>query len=103
MISEKVDNAVTVWSKRLGLIILGWMAGSTYHGTATLTQKAATLQHVQTVEIPKLAAQAHCEDARADKATTVAGTAILSASVDNIATPKFRDLPADNCVHAVKK
>lgn len=103
MISQRVDTAVTVWSKRMGLILLGWMAGSAYHGTSVLTQKAVTLQHVQAIDIPKLKAQAHCEDARADKSAAVAGQAILGATVEDAPVPKFRDIPEDNCPHPAGK
>lgn len=103
MISEKVNTAVTVWSKRFGLIFLGWMGGSSYHSTADLTQKAATLQHVQAVDIPKLKSAVHCEDHRADKATAVAKQAIKGAVLEQERIPDARELPADNCQHPAGK
>lgn len=103
MISERINTGVTLWSKRLGLIFLGWMGGSSYHSTATLTQKATTLQHVQAVDIPKLKAAVKCEDRRADKASDVAGKALIAANVEGQPVPKFRDIPEDNCQHPVPK
>lgn len=99
MISERVDAAVTRWSKIGGLILLGWMGGSSYHSTATLTQKAVRLETVQRVDIPKLKAAVKCEDRRADKSAAVAGQAILGATIDSAPVPKFKDIPNDNCQH----
>lgn len=103
MIAEHVDTAVTVWSKRLALILLGWMAGSAYHGTSVLTQKAVKLETVQRVEIPKLKAAVRCEDARGDKATVVAKQAIKGAVLENERIPDAKELPADNCAHPTGK
>jgi hypothetical protein len=103
MIAERMDAHITVWSKRGGLILLGWFASSAYHGTMDLNQKARTLQHVQQVDIPKLKKAVHCEDARANKSAAVAGQAILGANIDSVPVPKFRDIPADNCPHVAIK
>lgn len=99
MISQKIDTAVTLWSKRGALILLGWMGGASYHSTATLTQKAARLETVQRVDIPKLKAAVKCEDTRADKASDVAGKALIAAAVDGQPVPMFKDIPTDNCQH----
>lgn len=94
-VSEQVDSGVTRWSKRLGLVLFGWMLANVYHGTQNLEVQAAKVAVTQT--------EAKCEHRRADKATNVAGQAILSANVDEVAPPKFKDLPVDNCQHDAAK
>lgn len=103
MIADKIDRGITLGSKIVALVLVGWFGSSAYHGTLTLTQKAATLQQVQTVTIPKLAAAVHCEDHRADKATVVAKQAIKDALSDSAPIPSPSALPADNCPHPVGK
>lgn len=99
MSSDVIDEHFTVWSKRIGLILLGWFGSSLYHGTMDLDRKAAVLEKVQRVDIPKLKAAVHCEDTRADKATAVAHKAIRGALVDAAPIPSTSEIPADNCPH----
>lgn len=103
MSARTVDDAITVWSKRIGLILLGWFGSSTYHGTLNLHREEHVLQHVQAVDIPKLKAAVKCEDRRADKASSVAGSAILAANIEGREAPKFKDIPSDNCQHPAGK
>lgn len=103
MSAERINNGITLWSKRGALVLLGWVGGSAYHSTATLTQKAEKLATVQAVEIPRLKAAVRCEDKRADRATDVAGKALIAANVEGQPVPKFRDIPEDNCPHPAGK
>lgn len=103
MISDKVESSVTVWSKRLALVLLGWFGSSGYHGIFNLHQEEKVLQHVQAVDLPKLKAAVKCEDRRADKASSVAGSAILAANIEGREAPKFNDIPSDNCQHPAGK
>lgn len=97
MIAEKVDSAITIWSKRLGLILLGWFASSAYHGTLQLSQKAHTLDVVEQRQIPALKAKVGCEHWRANVATTVAKQAIAGANSDIAPIPDPKTIPADRC------
>lgn len=73
MIVEKVDVGATVWSKRLGLILLGWFASSAYHGTL----EAAKVEKA----LPAIQAEAGCEHWRASVAAKLAlGTQMVSPS-----------------------
>lgn len=101
--AEMVDNQISVWSKRIGLVLLGWFASSAYHGTLSLNQKAETLQHVQAVDIPKLKTAVHCESARADTTAKVAKTAIVSANSGTVPVPPPSAVPVDNCPHPAGK
>ncbi len=101
--SENLDSHVTLWSKRFGLVIFGWLLSSAYHDNLHLDQDAKTLQVVERAQIPALTAQAHCEHTRADKTAAVAGKAIIGANVDNAPIPQFRDIPTDNCPHPAGK
>ena len=103
MIAEKIDSGLNTWSKRIALVLLGWFASSAYHGIYTLDRKAAVLEHVQQVDIPKLKAAANCEGKRADKTAAVAGQAITSADVDAVPTPHYKDIPQDNCPRPAAK
>lgn len=103
MNADKVDDQITVWSKRFALVLIGWFAHSASIGSLTLHQHEKQLVQIQKVELPKLKAAVHCEDKRADKAAAVAGQAILSANVEAVPTPKFSDLPTDNCPHPAGK
>lgn len=103
MMSEKIDGGVTIASKFAVVFLAGWFACSSFYGNLTLTQKAATLDQVQTVTIPKLKAQAHCEDARADKTAKVAKDAIKGALVDSAPIPSPAAIPQDNCPHVAGK
>lgn len=89
MIVEKVDNGVTLWSKRLALVLLGWFASSAYHGTLT-AEKAVKA-------VPVLQAEAGCEHWRANKTIAVAKQAILSANSVDAAPPSAAAIPKDNC------
>lgn len=99
MMAYKIDAAITTGSKWAAVFLAGWFASATYHGTLSLTQKAQTLQVVQAVTIPKLAAAAHCEGKRADKATVVAKEAIKGAVSDTAPIPSPTEIPKDNCPH----
>lgn len=113
MTPEKIDNQISVWSKRFGLILLGWFASSAYHGVYTLDQKAATLQHVQQVDLPKLKAQAAqvpalkakvgCEHWRAGVIENVAKQGIASANSDAVPVPSAKAIPPDNCQPIITK
>lgn len=103
MISDKVESSFTIWSKRIGLILLGWIGASSYHGVFSLHQEEKVLQHVQAVDLPKLKAAVKCEDRRADKASSVAGSAILAANIEGREAPKFKDIPSDTCQHPAGK
>lgn len=103
MSPDHVEDFVTIWSKRAGLVLLGWFLSSAYHGTMDLDRKAAVLEHVQKVDIPKLKTALHCEDSRGDKASAVARKAILGATVDTAPIPSSQEIPADNCPHPVGK
>lgn len=81
MLAEKVDSGITVWSKRLALVLLGWFASSAYHGTLTAAKVEKALPAVQ--------AEAGCEHWRADT------TAKLALS-PNMITPA--QIPKD-CAH----
>jgi hypothetical protein len=59
MMAEKVDCWTTVWSKRAGLVIFGWMLCAAYHHT----EYAAKAERA----VPALEAQAGCEEWRANK------------------------------------
>lgn len=84
-----------------GIIVAALGAYSVGNGHTT----TGAIQHVswqlgeKKAQIVKLKVAAHCEDARATKASSVAGQAILSANIDAIQTPKFGDIPVDNCPH----
>ncbi len=96
---EILDTQITVWSKRLALVLLGWFAHSATVGTLDLHRDQKTLAHVQTVEIPKLKSAVKCEDTRADRASVVAGQAIVAATVDGVRVPSPSEMPKDNCPH----
>ena len=72
--------------------VIGWMANASYYNIQHLWQQNS-----------QLTAAVHCEDRRADKASKVAGQAILSANIDAVPTPHFKDLPLDNCPHPPTK
>lgn len=90
MIAEQVDGRITVWSKRIGLILLGWFASSAYHGT--LTAKKAE------IALPAIQAEAGCERWRAGKAISVAKQAIKGANSDTAPIPDIKAIPKD-CAH----
>jgi hypothetical protein len=99
---DHVESFFTVWSKRAGLVLLGWFLSSAYHNNFELDRKAAVLEHVQKVDIPKLKAERHCEEVRGDRAAAVAGQAILSNTFDAVRTPSTKEIPPDNCPHLAK-
>jgi hypothetical protein len=100
--SELVDTWVTRWSKRVGLVLVGWMLANVYHGTQNLEKQAAKLPVVQQ-QAAVVQKEAACEHNRANKTASIAGQAILSANVDNVPMPQFKDLPTDNCPHPASK
>lgn len=95
MTPERIDNGITVWSKRIGLILIGWFAADAYHGTLGLYQKAAQLKVEQTQVIPKLASVAGCQAKRAQIATNEAvkanaeGADVDIAAIPNCPAPKI--------------
>lgn len=90
----------------LALVIMGFVSG---YGVGNGHTTTGAVEHIsdQLGQTEHKAAvvetEAQCEHRRADKATAVAGNAILSANVDNVPTPKFKDLPTDNCPHIAAK
>lgn len=93
MIAERIDNGITLWSKRLALVLLGWFASSAYHGTLTLTQKAA--------ELPVVKAEAGCEHWRANKSAIIAKQAIVGANSVDAQIPSPNAIPQDRCPHTI--
>lgn len=91
MIAYQVDSAITIWSKRFGLILLGWFLSSGYHGTLYASKAVKA--------VPVLEAAAGCEHYRAGKATATAKQAIVAANSDSIPIPSTSALPKDNCPH----
>ncbi len=100
---DQVDDKVGKVTSYALAFIAGWLACSAYYGTLHLTQKAQTLEQVQTVTIPKLKASAHCESARADKATVVAKKAIVGANSETAQIPSPKEIPGDTCPHPAIK
>lgn len=94
-----IDNGISIWSKRIALVLIGWFGSSAYHGTLLLHQEEKTLQHVRAVDIPKLKAAANCEALRGDRAAVLAGEAIVAATVDGTRVPSPKEIPRDNCPH----
>lgn len=90
--AEKVDHTVGKVTSYFAVFIAGWLACSAYYGTLNL-------KHIQTVELPKAAAAAACEDSRADKATVVAKKAIVGANSNIAPIPVPSEIPKDNCPH----
>lgn len=93
MIAEKIDCWTTVWSKRAGLVLLGWFLSSAVHGTLSADRAVKA--------VPVLEAAAGCEHHRGDKAVAVAKQAITSANSDVVPTPPTQAIPTDNCPRAV--
>lgn len=93
MIAEKVDSAITIWSGRLALILLGWFACALSYGTLTLTKKAA--------ELPVVKAEAGCEHWRANKTAVIAKKAIAGANSADAPIPSPSAIPQDRCSHTV--
>lgn len=89
---EKVDLKVGKVTSYFAAALAGWLACSTYYGTLHL-------KHVETVELPKAVTAAKCEDLRADRASVVAGQAIVGAVVDGARIPSPAEIPKDNCPH----
>lgn len=90
MIALKVDCWVTIWSKRLGLVLLGWFLSSSYHGTLTASRAVKA--------VPVLQAEAGCEHWRADKSADVAKKAITAANDISAPVPSENAIPKD-CPH----
>lgn len=94
MMSAKIDRGVTVGSKWIALILLGWFASSAYHTTLVHHQKAEALTTLQTQVIPKLASVAGCQTKRAQIATSEAvkanaeGADVNISAIPNCASPK---------------
>ena len=65
--------------------------GAVEHISQQLGQKSA--------EASKLKALVKCEDTRADRASVVAGQAIVANVVGTIKSPTAAEIPADNCPH----
>lgn len=91
MIALQVDSAITIWSKRFGLVLLGWFLSSAYHGTLYASKAIRA--------VPALEAAAGCEHYRAGKATETARQAIVAANSESIPVPSASALPKDNCPH----
>lgn len=91
--AERIDHAITVWSKRVGLVLLGWFASSAYHGTLEAGRAVRA--------VPVLQAQVNCEDRRADKAAQVAKQAIAGAYNADLPLPSPKAIPRD-CPHPLK-
>lgn len=98
MIAAHMDYVAGKWTKRLSLVLAGWIACSAYYGTLHLKKSEAKLQTVQAVDIPKLKKAINCEDARADKASSIAKQAIASQYVDSVPIPDAKAIPKD-CPH----
>lgn len=92
MMSEKIDTGVTLWSKRIALVLFGWFASSAYHGTLTASKAVK--------DVPVLQAQVGCEHYLARTATDVANQAITAANSEGALSPTTKAIPKDNCARA---
>lgn len=103
MIAQNLDHSTGKVTTYVAIFLAGWISCSAYYGTLHLTQKAETLQTVETKVVPKLAAEAKCEHVRADKTTVVAKQAIKGALVDSAPIPSPSAIPKDDCNHPILK
>lgn len=67
----------------------GWIASAGYFQIAAHWDKANTLQHIQSVDIPKLKSYAGCQKAKADAAENEAVKSLVGID------PDLTDIP--NC------
>lgn len=82
--------------------VVGYITCASVNQVQSLWSQHGQLVQVRQTVIPKLKAQIHCEDARADKASSIARQAIVSANSDSIPVPDAAAIPSD-CPHPIIK